>query len=253
MSYEHKATSLENLVLMRRMDELHLKHPFFGRRMLTSMLKREGFLVNQKRVRRLMQMMGLESMAPKPNTSKPSRGHSVYPYLLRKLDICRVNQVWATDITYIPMEHGYAYLVAVIDWYSRRVLSWRLSNTMDPGFCLEALEEALKRHGKPQIFNTDQGSQFTSDAFTSALLKRGIKVSMDGKGRFLDNIFVERLWRSVKYEEVYLHAYKDLTEARASIGRYMTFYNTERPHSALGHQTPASFYESLCDNTKKAA
>ena len=235
----------DELELMRRMDELHMEHPFFGSRMMTQMLKREGRVINRKRVQRLMRLMGLESTAPKPNTSKPSPEHPVYPYLLRNMTISRVNQVWAADITYIPMARGFAYLVAIIDWYSRRVLAWRLSNTFDSTFCVEALQEALTRHGRPEIFNTDQGSQFTSEDFTSVLLDNSIKISMDGKGRCIDNIFVERLWRSLKYEEVYLYAYDSVLEARVGIGRYFEFFNDERPHQALGYQTPASFYDGL--------
>lgn len=234
----------EELALMRQLDELHLKHPFFGSRMMTQTLKRQGHLLNRKRVQRLMRLMGLESMAPKPTTSSPAPEHPIYPYLLRGLKIARVNHVWAADITYIPMARGFAYLVAVIDWYSRRVLAWRLSNVMETGFCLEALQEALARFGRPEIFNTDQGAQFTADSFTGALRECGIKVSMDGKGRFVDNIFVERLWRSLKYEEVYLNPYDSVDEARRGIGRYLGFFNEERPHKALGHQTPRSFYDS---------
>ena len=237
----------EELEVMRRMDELHLEHPSFGSRMLTQVLKREGRVINRKRVQRLMRLMGLESMAPKPNTSKPSPAHPVYPYLLRNLKILRVNQVWAADITYIPMARGFVYLVAIIDWYSRRVLAWRLSNTLETTFCVVALHEALARHGSPEIFNTDQGAQFTSEDFTSVLLDRGIKISMDGKGRCIDNIFVERLWRSLKYEEVYLNAYDSVPEAREGIGRYFDFFNDERPHQALGYQTPASFYDGLLE------
>jgi putative transposase len=235
----------EALALMRRMDELHLEHPFFGSRMLTWTLKQEGEEINRKRVQRLMRLMGLESVAPKPNTSKPALEHPVYPYLLRNVKVSRINQVWAADITYIPMAHGFAYLVAIMDWYSRRALAWRLSNTLDTDFCVEALQDALSRFNAPEIFNTDQGSQFTSEDFTGMLLDRGIKVSMDGKGRWTDNVFVERLWRSLKYEEVYLRAYDTLLEARAGIGRYLGFYNDDRPHSALGMQTPASFYDGL--------
>jgi len=245
--YEPVGPDSEELALMRRMDELHLKHPFFGSRMMTQTLKAEGLEVNRKRVQRLMRVMGLESIAPKPKTSKPAPEHAVYPYLLRKLKISRVNQVWAADITYIPMSRGFAYLVAIIDWYSRRVLAWRLSNTLETGFCLEALQEALSRYRRPEIFNTDQGSQFTSTDFTKALLDEGIKISMDGKGRYLDNIFVERLWRSVKYEEVYLHAYETLFEARQGIGAYFKFFNAERPHYALGYQTPATFYDGFVE------
>jgi putative transposase len=235
----------DELELMRRMDELHLEHPSFGSRMLTQMLKREGRVINRKRVQRLMRLMGLESAAPKPNTSKPSPEHPIYPYLLRNLTISRINHVWAADITYIPMARGFAYLVAIIDWYSRRVLTWRVSNTLDSTFCVEALQEALTRYGRPKIFNTDQGSQFTSEDFTSVLLDHGIKISMDGKGRCIDNIFVERLWRSLKYEEVYLYSYDSVLAARVSIGRYFKFFNDDRPHQALGYQTPAGFYDGL--------
>ena len=235
----------EELLLMRRMDELHLKRPFFGSRKMTQTLKAKGTVINRKRVQRLMRLMGLESTAPKPNTSKPAPEHAVYPYLLRDKVISRVNQVWAADITYIPMARGFVYLVAIIDWYSRRVLAWRLSNTMETAFCVEALQDALTRFGTPEFFNTDQGSQFTSEDFTGVLLGRGIKISMDGKGRYLDNIFVERLWRSLKYEEVYLYAYDTVKDARAGIAAYFGFFNDERPHDALGYQTPASFYDGL--------
>jgi len=232
----------EELALMRRMDEIHLEHPFFGSRVMRQILKAEGQTVNRKRVQRMMRKMGLESLAPKPRTSKPAPEHPVFPYLLRKLKVTKVNQVWAADITYIPLPHDFAYLVAIIDWFSRMVLSWRLSNTLETSFCVDALQEALIRFGRPEIFNTDQGSQFTDKDFTSILLARGIKVSMDGRGRCLDNIFVERLWRSLKYEEVYLSDYETPQEARLGIGRYFEFFNEERPHSALGYQTPASFY-----------
>jgi putative transposase len=235
----------EELALMRRMDELHLEHPFFGSRMMSQSLRNEGQVINRKRAQRLMRLMGLESLAPKPNTSRPAPEHAVFPYLLRKLKVNRVNQVWAADITYIPMARGFAYLVAILDWYSRRVLSWRLANTLETSFCVEALHEALERFGQPEIFNTDRGSQFTDRAFTGVLLERGVKVSMDGRGRCLDNVFVERLWRSLKYEEVYLNDYNSLVEARACIGRYFAFFNDRRPHSALGYQTPASFYDAL--------
>jgi putative transposase len=243
--YEPCVADADELALMRRMDELHLEHPFFGSRMLTQMLKREGVDVNRKHVQRLMRAMGLESLAPKPSTSKAAPEHPVYPYLLRGLSILRVNHVWAADITYVPMAKGYCYLMAVIDWYSRRVLSWRLSRTMETAFCVEALEEALAEFDKPEIFNTDQGSQFTSDDFTGVLLKAGVRISMDGKGRCIDNVFVERLWRSLKYEDIYLNDYSDFDEASAGIGSYFEFFNTRRPHSSLGHQTPASFYESM--------
>jgi putative transposase len=230
---------------MRRIDELHLQYPFFGSRRISRELRNQGLVVNRKRVQRLMRIMDLEGVAPKPNTSKPSPEHATYPYLLRNLTVSRPNQVWATDITYIPLAHGFAYLVAIMDWYSRRVLAWRLSNSLDSAFCVEALEEALARFGQPEIFNTDQGAQFTADAFTRVLLDRGIKISMDGKGRCLDNVFVERLWRSLKYEEVYLNDYDNLVDARCGIGHYLTFYNGRRPHQALGYQTPASFYDGL--------
>ena len=243
--YEPVATTIEELALMRRIDEMHLKWPFYGSRKVSQELRKHGMRINRKQVQRLMRLMGLESLAPKPNTSRPAPQHPVYPYLLRNLTISRVNQVWATDITYIPLERGFAYLVAIIDWYSRRVLSWRLSNTLDSSFCIEALDEALMRFDKPEIFNTDQGAQFTADAFTRVLRGAGIRISMDGKGRCLDNVFVERLWRSLKYEEVYLHAYRDLIEARAGIARYIEFYNFERPHQALGYQTPNRFYRTL--------
>jgi putative transposase len=243
--YEPEPTDVEQLATMRRIDEIHLKHPFYGSRKIGLELRMEGREANRKRVQRLMRLMGLEALAPKPNTSTPHPDHPKYPYLLRGLVVSRVNQVWSTDITYIPMRKGFVYLVAIMDWYSRRVLAWRLSNTMDSSFCVEALEQALKRFGKPKIFNTDQGAQFTAEAFLKPLRERGIAISMDGKGRCLDNIFVERLWRSLKYEEVYLHAYDNAAEARAGIGRYFDFYNRERPHQALGYQTPAAFHDGL--------
>jgi putative transposase len=235
----------EELELMRRIDEIHLEFPFYGSRSITRELRGKGGRVNRKRVQRLMRLMGLESLAPKPNTSRPNEEHPVYPYLLRGLTIERPNQVWAADITYIPLARGFAYLVAIMDWHSRRVLSWRLSNTLDSSFCVDALQEALGRFGRPGIFNSDQGSQFTAQAFTDVLRAAGAKISMDGKGRCIDNVFVERLWRSLKYEDVYLKAYTNLVEARAGIERYFHFYNTRRSHQALGHQTPASFYDGL--------
>jgi putative transposase len=235
----------EELGLMRQIDELHLERPFYGSRSIARELRGRGCPVNRKRVQRLMRLMGLESVAPKPDTSRPNEEHPVYPYLLRGLTISRPNQVWASDITYIPLARGYAYLVAIMDWHTRRVLSWRLSNTMDPSFCVEALQEALSRFGRPEIFNSDQGSQFTSKDFIDVLLDAGVKISMDGKGRCLDNVFVERLWRSLKYEDVYIKAYADLVEARAGIREYFRFYNTRRFHQALGYQTPASFYDGL--------
>ncbi len=218
--YEPLPTSDEELSLMRRIDELHLEFPFYGTRKITMALKVEGRNVNRKRVQRLMRLMDISAVAPKPDTSKPAPEHPKFPYLLRNVKVTRVNQVWATDVTYIPLAHGFVYLVAIMDWYSRRVLAWRLSTTLESDFCVDALEDALERFGQPEIFNTDQGSQFTATAFTDVLLNRGIKISMDGKGRYLDNIFVERLWRSLKYEEVYLHAYESVTEARKQISAY---------------------------------
>lgn len=243
--YEPVEPDAEELELMKRIDELHLKFPFYGSRSIARELGKKGLRVNRKRVQRLMRLMGLESVAPKPNTSKPDEQHPVYPYLLRCVTIDRPNQVWAADITYIPLAHGFAYLVAIMDWASRRVLSWRLSNTMDVSFCVEALHEALSRFGRPEIFNSDQGSQFTAKNFTDVLLAANVKISMDGKGRCIDNVFVERLWRSLKYEDVYLRAYTNLIEARAGIAKYFRFYNTRRSHQALGHQTPAGFYDGL--------
>jgi len=243
--YEPAPTSAEELALMRRVDELHLAHPFYGSRKVSVVLRAEGHPINRKHMQRLMRLMGIEAMVPKPKTSEPHPEHPVYPYLLRNLTICRPDQVWATDITYVPMKTGFVYLVAIMDWYSRRVLSWRLSNTLDSTFCVEALEEALRKFGNPEIFNTDQGAQFTADAFTKVLRDRGIAISMDGKGRCLDNVFVERLWRSLKYEEIYLHVYDTVGEARAGIGRYLGFYNGARPHQSLGYQTPDAFYRSL--------
>ena len=213
------------------------EHPFYGSRRIAFTLK-----MNRKRARRLMRLMGVEALGPKPRTSKPAPGHRIFPYLLRNLTVDRPNQVWASDITYIPMARGFVYLAVVLDWFSRRVLSWRLSITMDAAFCVETLQDALAHHGKPDIFNTDQGSQFTGQAFTGALASNGITISMDGKGAWRDNVFVERLWRSVKYEEVYLRAYDSVSEARASIGRYLDFYNQRRPHSSLDGNTPDQAY-----------
>ena len=240
--YQPTHAKVKDLELMTLMDRQYLKTPFYRSRRMSVWLRREGYLVNRKRVRRLMRVMGIEAIYRRPNTSRPSPENKVYPYLLRGLEVSGVNQVWMADITYIPMARGFLYLVAIMDWYSRYVLAWRLSNTLDADFCVDALEEAL-RQGKPQIFNTDQGSQFTSEAFTSMLLEHGIRISMDGKGRYIDNIFVERLWRSVKYEEVYLKAYQNVPEARAGIGAYLRFYNHERPHQALGYQTPQEIFE----------
>jgi putative transposase len=240
--YRSQPVSAADLAIMRRMDELHLEFPFAGSRMLRDLLVAEGFTVGRLHVATLMKRMGIEALYRKPNTSKPAPGHQIYPYLLRKLPITRPNQVWAMDITYIPMARGFVYLTAVVDWFSRRVLAWRLSITLEAAFCIEALEEALARYGRPEIFNTDQGSQFTSTAFTEVLLKHEIAISMDGKGAWRDNVLVERLWRSIKYEEVYLKAYDSVSEARASIGRYLAFYNGRRPHSSLDRRTPDQAY-----------
>ena len=222
-----------DLAIMRRIDALHLDYPFAGSRMLRDLLRGEGIAIGRERVATMMRRMGIEALYRRPNTSKPAPGHKIYPYLLRGLAVERPNQVWAMDITYIPMARGFVYLAAVVDWFSRRVLAWRLSITMEVDFCLDAVEEALARHGQPEIFNTDQGSQFTSAAFTGLLAENGIAISMDGRGSWRDNVFVERLWRSVKYEEVYLRAYDSVGEARASLGRYLDFYNRRRPHSSL--------------------
>jgi putative transposase len=240
--YLPRSVSPADLGIMRRIDELHLDFPFAGSRMLRDLLNAEGVQTGRQHVATLMRRMGIEAIYRRPNTSKPALGHKIYPYLLRKVPVTRPDQVWAMDITYIPMARGFVYLGAVVDWFSRRVLSWRLSITMETEFCTEALEEALAHHGKPKIFNTDQGSQFTSAAFTGVLLNADIAISMDGKGSWRDNVFVERLWRSVKYEEVYLRAYDTVSDARASIGRYFSFYNTQRPHSSLDRQTPDQAY-----------
>ena len=240
--YIPRPVPAEDLKLMRRLDELHLDHPYAGARMLRDLLRREGVAVGRRHVSTLMKRMGIEAIYRRPNTSKPAPGHKIYPYLLRGVKIARPNQVWATDISYIPMRRGFVYLVAVIDVFTRRVLSHRLSITMEAEFCVEALKEALAKYGKPEIFNTDQGSQFTSIDFTKVLLDLKVSISMDGKGAWRDNVFVERLWRSVKYEEVYLRAYESVTEARASLGRYLAFYNERRPHSSLDGRTPDEAY-----------
>ena len=240
--YKSRDVSVADLNIMRRLDALHLDYPFAGSRMLRDMLAREGVSIGRRHVRTLMKKMGIEAIYRRPNTSKAAPGHKIYPYLLRGLKIERNNQVWALDITYIPMTRGFIYLAAVVDVCSRRVLSHRISITLETGFCIEALQEALELHGKPEIFNTDQGSQFTSSDFIEVLQRNEISISMDGKGAWRDNIFVERLWRSVKYEEVYLKAYQSVSEARDSIGRYLQFYNTLRPHSALDRQTPDEAY-----------
>lgn len=239
-----KGESPENLKLMRLIDEEYTRHPFFGVGLMKKYLRRQGHKVNRKRVRRLMQLMGIQSVAPKPNTSKPSKEHKIYPYLLGGLDINRSNQVWCSDITYIRMPGGFVYLVAAMDWYSRKVLSWEVSVTMDESFCVSALESALRRYGKPEIFNTDQGSQYTGKAFTDVLKNNGIKISMDGKGRAMDNIMIERLWRTVKYEEIFLKDYTSVLDLIRSLKSYFEFYNEERSHSSLNDLTPAEAYDS---------
>ncbi len=245
--------SQADLDLMRRLDELHLKYPFMGTRMLRSKLRREGYMVGRRHVGTLMRKMGMHALYCKPNTSKRHPEHKIYPYLLRNLAITRPNQVWAADITYIPMKRGFIYLFAVIDWYSRKVLAWRLSNTLSVDFCIEAVEEALKRFGKPEIFNTDQGSQFTGHKFTEMLKDNKIAISMDGKGCWRDNVFVERLWKSIKYEEVYLMAYDGMSSAQRSLEIYLDFYNRERPHSTLDDATPDEVYFSCREYIPDAA
>jgi len=234
----------EDVALMRAIDELFTAFPFLGSRRMAIMLREEGWSVNRKRVQRLMREMGIEALGPKPRTTKPAPGHKIFPYLLRNMTIDRSNQVWAADITYIPIGRGFLYLVAIMDWASRAVLAWRLSNTMDVSFCVSALEEALARFGTPEIFNTDQGSQFTSAAFTGTLAKAGIKISMDGRGRWMDNVFIERLWRSLKYEDIYLKGYADGREARAGIASWIGFYNSRRPHQALGNRAPMAVWRA---------
>jgi putative transposase len=240
--YEPAGESEENRQLMRLIDEQYTRAPFFGSRKMVASLTEQGFPVNRKRISRLMQLMGLEAVYPKPKLSQPGEGHKIYPYLLSGVSIDRVNQVWSTDITYIRMAQGFAYLVAVMDWHSRFVLSWSLAVTMELDFCLEALSSAL-RQGRPEIFNSDQGSQFTSEKFTGELTAKRIRISMDGRGRCMDNLFIERLWRSLKYEEVYLKDYSQVSEARAGIARWFQFYNHERPHQSLNYKTPATIYK----------
>ncbi len=241
--YEGRGESPLNLRLMRLIDEQFLETPFYGSRQMTRWLRRQGYTVSRKRVRRLMRLLGVQAVFQRPRTSQPHPEHKIYPYLLRDLEITRPNQVWCADVTYIPLERGFLYLVAVMDWASRKVLSWRLSNTLEASFCVEALEEALGRYGPPEIFNTDQGSQFTSLDFTAVLKTAGVRISMDGKGRWTDNIFIERLWRSLKYECVYLSEFSTGSEARAGIGWWMDFYNNRRPHSSLADdRTPEEAY-----------
>ena len=240
--YLPRAVPSADLELMRWIDELHLEFPFAGARMLRRLLAANGSKVGRRHVKTLMSRMGIEALYRRPRTTKPEPGHKIYPYLLRGLEVTRPNQVWAMDITYIPMARGFVYLAVVLDWFSRRVLAWRVSITMEASFCIETLEEALVNHGKPDIFNTDQGSQFTCEAFAEVLHKHEVKISMDGKGAWRDNVFVERLWRTVKYEEVYLRAYDSVSDARASIGRYLDLYNRRRPHSSLDDMTPDQAY-----------
>jgi putative transposase len=247
--YQAVPTDAEELVLMRRIDELHLKLPFAGSRRMVSELAARGYLVNRKRVQRLMRVMGIEAVCPKPGTSRPNPKHKIYPYLLKDLVIDKPNQVWAADITYIPMARGFAYLVAIMDVYSRKILAWQLSNSLDVRFCLEALHEAIKHYGTPEIFNTDQGAQFTSEAFTASLLQHTIRISMDGKGRWKDNVFIERFWRTLKYEEVYLHAYTDLNQAKNQLTTYITYYNYQRTHSSLANQTPDVVYTQAMNSS----
>src|SRR5271168_1172995 len=252
--YRPAPVSPDDLRVMRRMDEQYLATPFYGARRMVAVLRREGHQVNRKRVRRLMRVMALEAIYQKPNTSRGHPDHKVYPYLLRGLIIDRPNQVWCADITYIPMAKGFVYLVAVMDWFSRRVLAWRLSITMETDFCVDALREAMDRHGRPEIFNTDQGVQFTSAAFLDEVSSQGVRISMDGKGRFLDNIFIEGLWRSLKYEEVYIKAYGSVAEARQGIGAWLGFYNEKRPHQALDYRTPRAVHEAAdCEYVDNAS
>jgi len=249
--YEPKPIGEDDLVLMRLIDEIHLEKPFLGIRRIKDALQDLGQTVNRKRVQRLMREMGIQAIYPKPNLSKANKQHKIYPYLLRNLDINRPNQVWCTDVTYIPMAKGFVYLTVIMDWYSRKILSWRLSNSLDVSFCVDALEEALHCYGKPEIFNSDQGSQYTSEAFTGVLKANGIRISMDGKGAWRDNVFVERLWRSVKYEEVYLNAYESMTHARQRLGRWVGFYNRARKHQTL-KSTPNQKYGIVLEKKRAA-
>lgn len=251
--YERANTETpENLALMQEIDQLYLAHPENGSRMMTSVLRRRGRQINRKRVQRLMRLMGIRSLCPQPKTTTPNKAHPVYPYLLRDLPVTRPNQVWAADITYIPFKKGFWYLVAIMDWHSRKVLSWRLANTMTADFCVAALNEALALYGAPEIFNSDQGSQFTAEAFTSVLLDAGVKISMDGVGRAIDNVFIERLWRTLKYDHIYLNPAENGTTCRAGISEFLKYYNEERPHSSLGDATPDEVYYSLRINQRAA-
>ncbi len=243
--YQPKPVSGDDQALMKRIDRIHTARPFLGSRRIVDALGDEGRRVNRKRIRRLMRLMGIQAIHPGPKTSQPNPEHKIYPYLLRSLDIDRANQVWASDITYLPMETGFIYLTVIMDWFSRKVLSWRLSNSLDSSFCVDALEEAIHRYGKPEIFNTDQGSQYTGDAFTKVLKKNEIRISMDGKGAWRDNVFVERLWRSVKYEEVYLNAYESMAEAKQALKKYFEFYNQNRKHQTLKATPDQVYYESI--------
>jgi putative transposase len=249
--YQPVGVSDEDLNLMKLIDHQYMATPFYGARKIAAWLKSERHNVNRKRVRRLMQLMGLKAIYRRPRTSKPAPGNKIYPYLLNGMEITRPNQVWCADITYIPMARGFLYMVVIMDWYSRYVLSWRLSNTLDADFCVEALKEALQK-GRPDIFNTDQGAQFTSEEFTGILESKGVKISMDGRGSYSDNLFIERLWRTVKYEEVYLKSYRDGKEARDEIGEYFRFYNTTRPHQALGYRTPAELYGNPVESASES-
>jgi putative transposase len=251
--YEPVATSARDLALMAAIDEVHTELPFYGSRRIRNELRDRGFVVGRGHVATLMRRMGITAIAPKRRLSKPAPGHRIYPYLLRGLEICEAGHVWSTDITYLPLARGFCYLVAVMDWASRRVLAWRLSNTLDASFCIEALEEALARYDAPEVFNTDQGAQFTCEGFTGVLEGHGVQISMDGRGRWLDNVFIERLWRSVKHEEVYLKAYDDLTEARRELAAYFDFYNHRRRHQGLADRTPDDVYWSTLRTQQAAA
>jgi len=250
--YLPRSASEADLALMRRIDVLHLEYPFAGARMLRDLLQHEGWVAGRRHIATLMRKMGIAALYQAPRTSVANPAHRIYPYLLRALTIHRPNQVWATDISYIPMAKGFIYLCAVLDWHTRRVLAWRLSNTMTADFCMDAVQEAIDRHGAPEIFNTDQGSQFTSESFTGLLHRNGIQISMDGKGAWRDNVFVERLWRTVKYEEVYLHAYESIAQATQRLIRYFAFYNQRRPHTSLGGRTPDDAYFSALPHQKAA-